>query len=117
MTERWKSIIDAISVVKHESVNFNTIKSLLDNDTTIDAQVLDNLYMSGFLTLADYKYRMSQYIVRMMEITHYAKERIERAEEEGDNYSPMRFYGLQRENAGFAIEDAIQNTSIKDIVN
>lgn len=107
MTGKWQAIIDTISVVSKDSIRKDKIKSMLDYDRTVDEQVLDNLYIAEILNLAEYKYRMSQFVVRSMESTHFAKERIKEAEEKGDNYDPMMFYGFVRPRMGNPIEEKI----------
>lgn len=109
MTDKWQTILEAISVVNLDTIKKDKINAMLDYDRTVDAQVLDNLYIAKVLTLAEYKWRMSQYIVRSMEVTHYAKERLKKAEEQGEEYSPMQFYGFGRPYMGGPIEDTINN--------
>lgn len=107
MTEKWTAIIDAISIVKPESVNADRIKQMLDYDWTVDAQVLDNLYILKVLTLEEYKSKMSSCIKWHKDIIKKEKERLQAAYDRGEDYDPMAFYGFGAAYRGAAIENEI----------
>lgn len=105
LSHRWERIIDAISYVNPECIDSEKLKRVLYYDTEVDAQVLDNLYILGVLTLDDYKGRMSKYIQHMKLSIDYAEKRIETANEQGKKFDPMIFYCCTTGYRGAAIQD------------
>lgn len=109
MNEKWRAIIDSISVVKPECVNAEKILMMLDFDRIADTQVLDNLYILGVLSLEEYKKKMASRIDWMKESIHWAEEQLKSAEEKGKDYNPMIFYGFGRAYLGAGIEIGFKN--------
>lgn len=105
LSKRWERIIETISSVKLESVNTERVKQLLTYDMEVDAQVLDNLYILGVLTLDEYKEKMSWYIENLKGRAKCAEEQLKNANEKGDKYNPMIFYGFGNTYMGAGIAD------------
>lgn len=104
MTARWEQIIESISYVNPETIDKEKIKSMLKYDRTHDEQVLDSLYLLKVLTSDEYKDVLSKYAERLKERMRYVDERLKMAEEKGNEYNPMIFYGFGRAYMGGAIE-------------
>lgn len=109
MNEKWRAIIDLISVVKPECVNVEKVLMMLDFDRNADTQVLDNLYILGVLSLEEYTKRMVSKIEWMKKSIYWEEERLKSAEEKGKNYNPMIFYGLGRTYLGAGIENGLKS--------
>lgn len=104
LSARWEQIIESISYVKHDTIYKEKIKSILKYDRTHDDQVLDSLYLLKVLSLDEYKEYISKYADRLKEAVQWVDERIKVADEKGDEYNPMIFYGFGRGYMGAAIE-------------
>lgn len=105
LSEKWKNIIELLSVIHKDSININRLRLVLDCDMEVDSQVLDNLYILGIIPLEEYKARMSKYIERMKNCVEFAEKQLNTANDKGNNYNPMIFYGLNRAYFGAAIEN------------
>ena len=104
MCERWQRIIDSISYVKPEAIDKEKIKDMLKYDYTHDEQVLDNLYLLGVLTLDEYKEFMVRQLERAKEHIHWLEKRFKDANENGENYNPMIYYGFGGPYFGAAVD-------------
>lgn len=105
LSHRWERIIDAISYIKPECIDSEKLKLVLDYDMEVDSQVLDNLYILGIINIDEYKYRMNRYIDLLESKIRYTKLQLKTAEENGTEYNPMLFYGLNSSYKGAAIQD------------
>ena len=104
MCERWQRIIDSISYVRPETIDKEKIKNMLKYDYTHDEQVLDNLYLLNVLTLEEYKELMERQLERAKEHMHWLEKRLKDANENGENYNPMIYYGFGGPYFGAAVD-------------
>lgn len=107
LSNKWKTIIDALSVINPESVNKEKIDLMLSYDMEVNSQVIDNLYMLGLLSLDDYKKRMSKYIEHLKESILFAEKELETAIEKDDEYDPIIFYAFKFPSKGTEIENKL----------
>lgn len=104
MCERWQRIIDSVSYVKPETIDKEKIKNMLKYDYTHDEQVLDNLYLLGVLTLDEYKEYIERRIDWVKSNLKWLEERLKDANENGEKYNPMAYYGFGGPYFGAAVD-------------
>lgn len=110
LSQRWERIIETLSIIKPENVNIDRLKMMLDYDMTVGIEVFDNLYALKLISLDEYKERVSKYIERKNGDAKWDAERLRMANENGECFNPMIFYGYTNPySKGVAIDSEIEN--------
>lgn len=110
LSSRWERIIETLSIVKPEMVNIDRLKMMLDYDMTVGIEVFDNLYTLKLISLDEYKERVSKYIERKNGDAKWDAERLRMANENGEYFNPMIFYGhTNLLSTGTAIDNEIHD--------
>lgn len=105
----WKNVIDTISVVNPESVDTESIKSMLNWDRTYSIEVLDSLYMRKIITLEEYMEYVHRYIHFKEDNIKWANERLVEAQEKKSDFNPYVYYGLGMMSRGIVIDNLLHS--------
>lgn len=106
MDSEWKYITESLQSIKPEYRDMEYLKKRLDWCYNYDVDVLDNLFMMKAITTEEY----IKYAEKVQKNQEYhlqnIKERIEKAKNNPDDFTPMIYYCLGRDYLGAGIENA-----------